>query len=150
MKARLIATVAGILAIAFVAFYSGGMDRKPKELWSEGYWIWAGEQPAPGQFTGDSLYVEVTGTQWPKDLPKASKHVVVRRIDPRTKLTKAAAHILVEDYKALVADSASGASVAGLQIDYDCPTGKLRSYAQFLSWIRHELPANHRLSIALG
>ncbi len=38
-------------------------------------------------------------------------------------------------------------SIAGLEIDYDCPTSKLATYAKFLSALRARLPASIALSI---
>src|SRR5205814_4908509 len=61
-------------------------------------------------------------------------------------LTKAAAAALAEDFKAL-AEGAGNVRLAGLQIDYDCPTRNLASYGRFLRWVRQDLPAGRRLSI---
>jgi hypothetical protein len=38
-------------------------------------------------------------------------------------------------------------AIAGLEIDYDCPTSKLETYAQFLSALRHRLAPSVALSI---
>jgi len=40
-----------------------------------------------------------------------------------------------------------GVKIQSLQIDYDCPTSKLKEYAVFLSKLREALPRQHALSV---
>jgi hypothetical protein len=141
----------GILAlIAAVAlpFHSKPAPTpKTKQAWKTGFWLWAGEPPAASELKPEVLYVEARGPRWPKELPPADEYVVARRIEPPEALTRQLAGTLAEDYRALLTQPAVKSTIAGLQIDYDCPTGKLQTYARFLEWLREALPAGSRLSI---
>jgi hypothetical protein len=69
--------------------------------------------------------------------------VVVLRIDGR--LDEARMPALLDQLAATV-DAVSG-PLAGVEIDYDCPTSKLATYARFLVALRARLPVSYRLSI---
>ncbi|MFO1086915.1 MAG: DUF3142 domain-containing protein [Reyranellaceae bacterium] len=88
-----------------------------------------------------------------KDLLATGRPVVaVIRIDGR--LDEAQAGALIDQVMAKVT-AASGAvaalqpggALAGLEIDYDCPTSKLATYARFLAALRDRLPRSLALSI---
>jgi hypothetical protein len=69
--------------------------------------------------------------------------VGVLRIDGR--LDDARMPALLDQVAALV-DGAAGL-LSGVEIDYDCPTSKLGTYARFLAALRERLPAQLKLSI---
>ena len=128
-------------------FHAGRrVDGKPKETWKDAYWVWAGESPAVAALTPPLIYADVSGRQWPKELPKASEYMLVFRIEPGTPLDSAQVQNLTRTFERIVAE-ASPARIVGLQIDYDSPTGKLRAYARFLALLRGGLPSGTRLSI---
>ena len=69
--------------------------------------------------------------------------VAVLRIDGR--LDEARMSALLDQVAAIV-DAVSG-PLAGVEIDYDCPTSKLSTYARFLAGLRARLPVSLKLSI---
>lgn len=69
--------------------------------------------------------------------------VAVLRIDGRLDEGRMAA--LVDRIGAIVDEA--GGPMAGVEIDYDCPTSKLPTYARFLAGLRARLPAALKLSI---
>lgn len=69
--------------------------------------------------------------------------VAVLRIDGR--LDEARMPALLDRVAAAV-DTVSG-PLAGVEIDYDCPTSKLATYARFLAALRARLPVSLKLSI---
>ena len=144
----ILVSTAGVLMAAVLALHSNNASpSKPKEPWKTGYWIWAGEPPASTGFESQILYVEAPGNRWPHDLPVSEQYVVVKRIEPGPELTSETASSLVESYNALTEDAGSRVSIAGLQIDYDCPTNRLEDYGRFLKQVRTSLPPGSRLSI---
>ncbi|MFO1162177.1 MAG: DUF3142 domain-containing protein [Reyranellaceae bacterium] len=82
-----------------------------------------------------------------KDLLATGRPVVaVVRIDGR--LDEARMGTLIDQMVAKVeAAGRSGGALAGLEIDYDCPTSKLAIYARFLGELRSQLPKTLALSI---
>ena len=82
-----------------------------------------------------------------KDLLATGRPVVaVVRIDGR--LDEARMGTLIDQMVAKVeAAGRSGGALAGLEIDYDCPTSKLATYARFLAELRGRLPPALALSI---
>lgn len=140
------ARIGAALAIGVLLFYSTrGVSGKPKEQWKTGYWVWAGEPLAASGFQPDVLYVEVKGENWPDGVPNAESYVVVRRFEPQMRLSRETAVALARSYKQIVAKAPG--RISGLQIDYDSPSGKLDSYAEFLESLRQELPPQAHLSI---
>jgi hypothetical protein len=134
IRLGLLAAAAAVLGLAGLAFRStNAIPAKPGESWKTGYWVWAGDAPVSAEFTPEILYVEAPATRWPRHLPRAEQYVIVQRIEPATPLTPAAAAAIVEHYRTLVADAGAGVHIAGLQIDYDCPTRSLESYGRFSS-----------------
>jgi len=88
-----------------------------------------------------------------RDLLATGRPVVaVVRIDGR--LDEARIGVLVDQILArlaaasgAVAAAQPGSALAGLEIDYDCPTSKLATYARFLAELRGKLPRPLALSI---
>ena len=76
-------------------------------------------------------------------LQATSRPIVgVVRIDGR--LDEARTTALLDQIAATIA---AAPAVSGVEIDYDCPTSKLASYARFLGALRQRLPAALKLSI---
>ena len=121
--------------------------RKTPEPWRSGFWVWAGDAPARATFQPEILYVEASGNRWPRNLPAAQEYRVVQRIEPSVHLSSTAAVAIAERYQKLAADARPDARVAGIQIDYDCPTENLAAYGEFLKQLRAALPAGASLSI---
>jgi hypothetical protein len=145
--AMVTALVTFVLTVVSLALnHTHAIPPKATEAWQMGYWLWAGTSPVSTEYKPEILYVETPGRRWRRDLPGAGTYVAVRRLEPSARLTPDLASALVEDYKAIVADS-EGARIAGLQIDYDCPTHQLDLYGRFLKQVRRSLPAGSRLSI---
>lgn len=71
--------------------------------------------------------------------------VGVVRIDGR--LDEERMPALLDKVVATAAAAMRSAPLAGLEIDYDCPTSKLATYTKFLSTLRERLPAGIALSI---
>jgi hypothetical protein len=76
---------------------------------------------------------------WDELLATGRPIIAVMRIDGR--LDAARLPSLIEQA------ATAPASVAGIEIDYDCPTSKLVAYAAFLAELRQRLPASLALSI---
>jgi Protein of unknown function (DUF3142) len=142
------AAAVAVIALAGFALRSPtSVPSNAKESWKTGYWVWAGEAPVSAQFAPELLYVEVSTPRWPRDLLQAQQYVIVQRIEPATPLTAATASAIAKRYRALVATAGAGVHISGLQIDYDCPTRALASYAGFLKQLRQGLPGDASLSI---
>ena len=142
--------VAGIGAAALVVaglLWSPTQSQPPRAPlpWKTGYWIWAGEPPADAKSKPDLLYVQVSGSLWPEDIPEASAFVVVRRLEVQTPLTPQMADALGRVYAEILQKGPR--SIVGLQIDYDCPTSRLEEYADFLEELHAALPPDTFLSI---
>ena len=81
--------------------------------------------------------------RWPDILTTGRPVIGVIRIDGR--LDERRMPALLDQILAMV--EAAGAHVAGLEIDYDCPTSKLPGYARFLGELRARLSRRLALSI---
>ena len=148
IRAAISFSTLGVLTMAVLALHwNNASPPKLREPWKTGFWIWAGEQPASTGFEAQIVYVEAPGNQWPHDLPVADQYIVVKRIEPGPELTSETASSLVESYKALTENAGNRVNIAGLQIDYDCPTNRLETYGRFLKQVRSALPQGTRLSI---
>ena len=151
MKRRVVSMVTLALVVFLLGLALGITPRnspvKAPQPWKTGFWIWAGSTPATAELRASVLYVQILGNHWPRGLPAADEYFVVRRLDPNANLTRALAAEIVEHYARLVSDAGARARVAGLQIDYDCPTKRLEDYGEFLTWIRQDLSPNAKLSI---
>jgi hypothetical protein len=124
-----------------------------------GYWLWPiSESPyvsPPGETVPDTLYVEVAEyrqgklyTTWPEKVPPASRYLAVIRVEgTKTPETLIIPEIIKQYFRLKKMASASGQQLAGLQIDFDCPTAKLNTYADFLKNLRTALTKEDILSI---
>jgi len=141
------AVAASILLACAFTFRHENILPKQHEPWKLGYWIWAGDKAIASRYAPQILYVQVQSDQWPEGLPRAESYVAVRRLEPKQELTRGLAGRLAQEYRALRHDPEARGRLAGLQIDYDSPTGGLKSYGRFLTILREELPAGTQLSI---
>lgn len=135
--------------------------------WTVGYWYWQSSaliKPFSSRATADVdvLYVQVGSVParradepwkihnagWPAGIPNARRHVAVYRIDTTRPLDANLARQIAESWKSVrtLAEDA-GIAMASIQIDYDCPTEMLGSFARFLSLIRKDLPERTSVSI---
>jgi hypothetical protein len=128
--------------------------------WTTAFWYWSGygAQPVMARAVPDAVYVHA-GTiganarhrvygDLPKSLPSAREYWLVFRQEqpgvPDVSVTAA----LVDTLLDLLADARRRQlRIAGIQLDIDCPTGRLPQYADFLGEIRKGLPAGLELSI---
>jgi hypothetical protein len=156
----------GLLVLTLVVAACGRAPARPAvaapprsqaAAWSVGFWAWPHPAntrylpPANGPLVG-ALYVQVgqiasAGTgpapaRWPGALSDAAERWAVWRLDPDTGRPGAArAAAIARAFTRLREEArAAGRQVTGLQIDYDCPTEALSSYAAFLTALAGELP----------
>ncbi len=120
---------------------------QPTLKWQNAYWVWQGDAPLYVTDRLPLLYVQVQATRWPASLPEADEYVVVNRLEPTTELDDDLAARILQGYKALLISAGGRARITGLQIDYDCPTSRLKAYARFLKSIKTDLPHGKLLSI---
>jgi hypothetical protein len=140
----------GALALILVGWMwtpSKTFPPKAVQPWKTGLWVWAGAAPVASETKPDILYVQVQGTRWPEAVPPAEEYFVVKRLEPAAVPTESTALAIAETYKGILQSAALPVPIIGLQIDYDCPTGKLAEYAAFLRHLRSALPSEARLSI---
>jgi len=102
-----------------------------------------------GQF---GLFPAVTNgvAHWPPSLPPAKRYWALWRLeDGQSPLTRPDAAEGIGGQFASLQLTAARRRIepAGLQIDFDCPTGRLREYAAWLALLRKHLPPGARLSI---
>jgi hypothetical protein len=139
----------GVIALVILCFAlgsAGHTDSKPFERWANAYWVWQGEAPARSEYKPNLLYVQIQGIQWLK-LPDAGAYIIVNRISPETDLSDELVTHIAQSYQTLLSDAGEGRHIKGLQIDYDCPTNRLKSYSRFLGALRKQLPPGTLLSI---
>jgi hypothetical protein len=151
-KTSLWALLAGIAVLAFKVGFTGtgivaNRPDRARLQWKNAYWVWQGGAPLRVADRVPLLYVQVQGSRWPANLPPADEYVIVARLEPTLGLDDERASRILENYKAILASAAGRARIIGLQIDYDCPTGRLKTYARFLRSIGKNLPPGSRLSI---
>ena len=82
---------------------------------------------------------------WSDILATGRPVIGVIRIDGRLDEDRMVA--LIDRVVATVSTPETLQSIAGVEIDYDCPTSKLATYAKFLSGLRARLPSSIALSI---
>src|SRR5262249_47128908 len=146
VKGTAAAAAAMLLACAFT-FHHEKIPPKQYEPWRLGYWIWEGNKAVTSLYTPQILYVQVQSDRWPQGLPEAERYLAVRRIEPEQELTPGLARRLAKAYRTLQHDPGAHGRLEGLQIDFDSPTGGLKSYARFLTTLREDLPPGTQLSI---
>lgn len=93
-----------------------------------------------------------TQRQWKTASPdwqalKTTQHAIVMvvRLDGQTESLDAATHARISDL--LARWRQQGVPVAGVEIDYDCPTSQLPAYRNFLAGLRQSLDRDTTLSI---
>lgn len=142
------------------------ISNKPE--WKVGYWVWRGYGDEGTDGSGrqgqlfDMLYVQVGESHinkssqrpnqlhiwWPKKLPKAKAYYAVWRCTGSGCIDDHVVADLLKSYQSIKTEAKNaGQQVAGLQIDYDCPTPELLQYARFLQNVRGSLPKEELLSI---
>jgi hypothetical protein len=133
--------------------------------WRIGFWAWepswsAGYASAREPLAVDDVYVEghfglfprSVGdlAEWPRSLPPARRYWALWRLEGgQSPLTRPdAAEGIGGQFASLQrAGARRRIDPAGVQIDFDCPTGRLHDYAVWLALLRKHLPPGARLSI---
>jgi hypothetical protein len=123
------------------------------------FWIWGGVKPQPVLAGAQCLYI-LQGQVVEKKTRDASKVVVAAQGMPVARIRNGTVwlvyradtlHWTAEVLQALVSRlklwQLSGNPVAGLQVDFDVRTRRLREYVVFLRHLRGQLPAEYRLGI---
>ncbi|MBI5634840.1 MAG: DUF3142 domain-containing protein [Nitrospirae bacterium] len=100
------------------------------------------------RMSGNSESKRKLFVSWPDKVPRAAGYLAVIRVEGTTSPELAIIPELLEEYLNLKSEAAAvGHPLIGLQIDFDCPAGKLSIYADFLRRLRTKLPKEDRLSI---
>lgn len=135
--------------------------------WKVGFWDWrqGSDNPTCLPETGspvDLLYllvgnitvfsqpnVELEATsRLPANSPRAAAVFLVWRFIDTNSPPIEFAGSLARQYALLKAKAVQqGLPVVGIQLDYDCPTGKLLEFSQFVQALRQMLPKEDRLSV---
>ncbi len=135
--------------------------------WKIGFWDWrqGDEQPAAqpeANAPADLLYLLVGNvsvlpqagqepeatSHLPVNVPPAVGVFLVWRFADATTPPAEFAGSLAKRYAALKAKAEQqGLHVVGIQLDYDCPTGRLAEYSQFVQALRPNLPKDDRISV---
>jgi hypothetical protein len=137
----------------------------PRQTWQTGFWLWQSNHAIP-QWKGDpvdAIFVHMgsMGTQepgqryWasaspgiPANLPQAREYWLVFRYEQQGIPDPGIAPYVGRT----VADLRLSAQrqqlrIAGIQLDIDCPTARLRDYARLLQSLREYLPPEYQISI---
>ncbi len=141
----------------------GGLVGSPQAAatWKVGFWLWPGAAAAPETLRGhpiDDLYVQVgrvdlsymnsVSWQWPRAVPEGREYWALWRYDPPAQPADSQIPIIVRDFALLKKQAPEqGRQVAGIQLDYDCPTAELPAYASFLKDLHKQLPEGTKVSI---
>jgi hypothetical protein len=133
--------------------------------WQIAFWAWTpswgqGYETVREAAPVDEVYVRgqfglfpasVNGlAYWPDSLPRAKRYWALWRLeDEQSPLTRPdAAEGIGGQFASLQLTAVRRRiTAAGLQIDFDCPSGRLRDYATWLAVLRTHLPRGARLSI---
>jgi hypothetical protein len=158
-------TFAGCKAVAAPADQTAGSGAAVTSEWRIGFWAW--EQSWGGKYAVprdalpiDDVYVQgqfglfpsspSVRAYWPDDLPSGRRYWALWRFEAeQTPLSMPDAAEGIGGRFASLRRAAAERHVeaAGVQIDFDCPTERLRDYAAWLSMLRKSLPPGTRLSI---
>jgi hypothetical protein len=145
IRSGLLAAAAAVPVLACLAF----RPTNPIPSKTDGPWKTAsGSGPAARQFPPGSHRRFCTS----KRPPRGGRAIFLRRSNTRRTSDRAdhaadacGRRAIPEYHNTLVGDAGAGAHIAGLQIDYDCPTHSLKSYGGFLKQVRQRLPAGSSL-----
>jgi hypothetical protein len=143
-----------VLLISIQARNGLSQDRVQSPEWKVGYWVWGEDlvNDSANTVPVDLLYVRAGGflhhQGWPNKLPKAAAYFAVWRHEDRGPLDESVASKLARNYQ-LVKEKAgkAGQPLLGMQLDYDCPTNRLKDYGQLLQKLRQQLPGEDLISI---
>lgn len=156
------------LLIALLLTVSCGRQKttsQPLPKWESGYWFWQGSAAeTPSRARMDSVYFQAGGIdlmrfrgaedQWivsagiRNELPSGSAYWAVLRMDRPQIPDASSLPAFARAWKELQDDAAERhMTIAGVQLDIDCPTPSLREYAAFLQQLRKQLPPGWQLSI---
>ena len=151
-----------------------GNPPNPPQSFTRAFWFWPGNPVDDTNLDRplDSLYILVTTLErhspfnilhigdptdhswyfrhsFPREgVPPANEYWLVFRLDPQALPNKAARRdIAAQLTSQLNTAREMNWKVAGIQLDVDQPTNSLSQYAEFLTFIRKQLPSNVRLSI---
>jgi hypothetical protein len=151
-----------VLLLLSICGLLAACQRAPQVLPQQAY-IWqrqwspavAAAMQASEQLVGGwrVLAAELTAQrQWKTASPdwqalKTTQHAIVMvvRLDGQTESLDAATHARISDL--LARWRQQGVPVAGVEIDYDCPTSQLPAYRNFLAGLRQNLDRDTTLSI---
>lgn len=141
-------------------------NNSAKDTWQVGYWVWQTHKPLAQQpqdmGTSAIMYVEAgelsrkekdvctpeIRMKWPGRVPKAETYIAVWRYDAPVPPDAMIVHDLVEQFNTMKREAYSrGDRIIGLQIDFDCPTARLKEYAGLLKALKEQLGAGDLLSI---
>jgi hypothetical protein len=134
---------------------------RPPSDWTIAFWAWQPSWGAryaalPDGAIGDEVYVQGQVQRWPGQLltwpeymPAAKRYWLLWRFEGEGfAIEHTPPSSLSPQYGAFLKDARRRAlRVEGLQIDFDCPTGRLHDYAAWLAVLRRELPKGTRLSV---
>jgi hypothetical protein len=142
---------------------SGRQDRPAQAAppWTIAFWAWQPSWGAryaalPDGAVGDEVYVQGQVQRWPGQLltwpehmPAAKRYWLLWRFEGEGfAIEHTLPSSLSPQYGAFLKDARKRAlPVEGLQIDFDCPTGRLHDYGAWLGLLRRELPKGTRLSV---
>ena len=155
-------TLAGCGASASPGEQAGRQAAVAPSGWRIGFWAWETSWDAsfgsvPEPMPVDDLYIQgivVTRAgdraRWPEQLPAARRYWVTWRfeLNQRPSLEDTPPESLALRHATLLAEPRTrGLDVAGVQIDFDCPTGRLGDYATWLGRLRKSLPPGANVSI---
>ena len=141
-----------------------------REPWNAGFWFWQGSSSEVlTRASLDVLYVHVGSIQkdrpfqvrksesnqpWhayaqiPEQMPTARQYWIVFRFEQEGVPDSEATLPLANAIARLQSDAARRhLTLAGVQLDIDSPTSKLRDYASFLHELRKKLPPGFQISI---
>jgi Protein of unknown function (DUF3142) len=155
-----------LCALGMSACVDSLRSQPPGPKWTIGFWYWGGGGAASpsASVVPDALFVHA-GRIWkdngqfgrtsrwhvsdelPASLPPAREYWLVFRKEEQGAPDAAAAPAFAERIVSLLAATRSRRlNVVGVQLDIDCPTGKLGEYAEFLRETRKSLPPGLSMS----
>ena len=119
------------------------------------FWLWGAVKPQPVLRQAQRLYLlqghisqqGVAVRLQPQGLPPSLLKVPELWLSYRVATLDWQPGVVRDLLRQRAAWQAKGNRVIGIQIDFDAATPKLAAYADFLRWLRHQLPADCQLGI---